>query len=235
MKTEVKFPISNPIAFTAEVSYEHLGIKTCMEGSKLAGLKTVVEHEITAGHSDIVAEARDRMVELLTLIEYSTGVAPNIGEVQTHTIDPESEVSIGLGFVKLAATTVRQVPMPPSDAVENLSGGTRMLIGWYLQGQKSESVIDRIKYFYMVLDGEEKRTANKSSPYKPPEECKLLRDAVSHSKPGNPDVARYLQNEIQFTVIDPTNVSHIHFLERKVPLIQREAQHILNWKVPLWW
>jgi len=49
MKTEVKFPISNPIAFTTEVSYEHLGVTTCIEAGKLAALKTVVEHDITAG------------------------------------------------------------------------------------------------------------------------------------------------------------------------------------------
>jgi hypothetical protein len=235
MKTEVKFPISNPIAFTAEESYENLGITTCMEAGKLVALKTVVKHEATAGHSEIVSEARDRMADLLALIEYSTGMAPDISEIQTHAIDPDSEVSLGLGFVKLAATIVRQAPMPPADIVENLSGGTRMLIGWYVRGQKSESVIDRIKYFYMVLDGEEKRTSQKSHSYKPPQECKLVRDAVSHTKAGNPTVISYLIQEIQFTVIDPTNESHIQFLEKKVPLIQEEAQRILNSKVPPWW
>jgi hypothetical protein len=235
MKTEVKFPISNPISFPAEVSYEHLGITTCMEAGKLSGLKTVVEHDLTAGHDDIVSDARDRVVDLLTLIEYSTGVAPNISEVQTRTTDPESEVSLGLGFIRLAATIVRQVPMPPAELVENLSGGTRMLIGWYIRGQKSESVIDRIKYFYMVLDGEQKRTSQKSLPYKPPQEYKLVRDAVSHTKAGNPDVIAYLKREIQFTVIDPTNESHMQFLEKKVRLIQQEAQRILNSKVPKWW
>jgi hypothetical protein len=167
MKTEVKFPISNPIAFTTEASYEHLGVTTCMEAGKLAALKTVVEHDIAAGHSDIVSEARGRMTALLILIEYSSGVTPDIGEVQTHTVDPDSEISIGLRFIKLAATLVRQVPMPPADMVENLSSSTRALIGWYVRGQKSESVIDRIKYFYMVLDEEAKRTSQKSHPYNP--------------------------------------------------------------------
>jgi len=235
MKTEVKFPISNPIAFTAEVSYEHLGVTICIEAGKLAALKTVVEHDITAGHSNIVSEARGRMTTLLTLIEYSSGVIPDIGQVQTHTVDPDSEISLGLGYIKLAATLVRQVPMPPADMVENLSGGTRVLIGWYVRGQKSESVIDRIKYFYMVLDAEAKRTSQKSHPYNPPQECKLLRDAVSHTRAGNPNVVGYLKQEIQSTIIDPTNESHIQFLERKVPLIQHEAQRILNLKVPQWW
>lgn len=125
--------------------------------------------------------------------------------------------------------------MPPADTVENLSGSTRALIGWYVRGQKSESVIDRIKYFYMVLDGEAKRTSQKSHPYHPPQECKLLRDAVSHTKAGNPNVVSYLKQEIQSKVIDPTNESHIEFLEQKVPLIQQEAQRILNSKVPQWW
>jgi hypothetical protein len=235
MKTEVKFPISNPIAFTTEVSYEHQGVTTCMEAGKLVALKAVVEHDITAGHSDIVSEARGRMMALLTLIEYSSGVTPDIGQVQTHTVDPDSEVSIGLGFIKLAATLVRQVPMPPAEIVENLSGSTRMLIGWYVRGQKSESVIDRIKYFYMVLDGEVKRTSQKSHPYSPLQECKYLRDAISHPKVGNPDLVNYLKQEIQSTTIDPTNESHLRFLERKVPVIQREAQRILNLKVPQWW
>jgi len=137
MKTEVKFPISNPIAFTTEVSYEHLGVTISIEAGKLAALKTVVEHDITAGHSDIVSEARGRMTTLLTLIEYSSGVTPDIGQVQTHTVDPDSEISLGLGYIKLAATLVRQVPMPPADMVENLSGGTRVLIGWYVRGQKA--------------------------------------------------------------------------------------------------
>jgi hypothetical protein len=235
MKTEVKFLISNPIAFTAEESYENLRITTCMEVGKFVALKTVVEHEATAGHSEIVSVARDRVADLLTLIEYSTGVAPNIREVQTHPIDPDSEVSLGVGFVKVVATMVRQVPMPPADIVENLNGGTRRLIGWYVLGQKSESVIDRIKYFYMVLDEEEKRTSQKSQPYKPPQECKLVRDAVSHTRAENPAVISYLKQEIQFTVIDPTNESHMQFLEKKAPLIEQEAQRILNTKVPPWW
>ncbi len=235
MKTAVKFPISNPIAFTTEVSYDHLGVTTCMEAGKLVALKTVVEHDITAGDSDIVAEARHRMADLVTLIEYSSGVCLNFDEEQVHPIDPESEVSLSLRFIKMAATIVRQVPMPPAEIVENLSRSTRMLMGWYLRGEKSESVIDRIKYFYMVLDREQKRNSQKQKPYKPPQECKLLRDAVSHARSGNPDVVSYLKNEIHFTVIDPTNESHIRFLERKVPLIQQEAQRILNSKVPQWW
>jgi hypothetical protein len=235
MKTEVKFPISNLIQFTAEVDYEHLGITTCLEAERLTALKTVVEHDATAGHDEIVSLARDRVAALVTLIEYSTGVAPNINEVQTHTIDPESEVSVGLGFIKLAATLVRQVPMPPAETVKRLSGRTRMLMGWYLRGQKSESVIDRIKYFYMVLDGEEKKTANKSSPYKPPHECKLVRDAVSHAKTGSPEVISYLKREIQYTVIDPTKESHMQFLRTKASLIQQEAERILNAKVTRWW
>jgi len=114
-------------------------------------------------------------------------------------------------------------------------GVTRVLIGWYVRGQKSESVIDRIKYFYMVLDTEAKRTSQKTHPYNPPQECKLLRDAVSHTRAGNPNVVSYLKQEIQSTVIDPTNESHIQFLERKAPLIQHEAQRILNLKLPQWW
>jgi len=51
------------------------------------------------------------MTTLLTLIEYSSGVTADLGQVQTHTVDPDSEISIGLGFIKLAATIVRQVPM----------------------------------------------------------------------------------------------------------------------------
>ena len=110
-----------------------------------------------------------------------------------------------------------------------------MLMGWYLRGRNSESVIDRIKYFFMVLDEEEKRTANKSSPYKPPQECKLLRDAVSHTRAGNPAVTSYLKQEIQFTVIAPANESHMQFLRKKAPLMQQEAQRILDSKVPSWW
>jgi len=235
MKTEVKFPISNPILFTAEANYEHLGITTCIEAGRLAALKTVVEHHATAGHDEIVSDARDRVASLVTLIEYSTGVVPNISEVQTHAIEPKSEVSLGLGFIKVAATFVRQVPMPPAETVKRLSGRTRMLMGWYLRGQKSESVIDRIKYFYMVLDGKEKKTANKSSPYKPPQECKLVRDAVSHAKTGSPEIISYLKREIQFTVIDPTKESHMQFLRKKVSPIQQEAERILNSKVPQWW
>jgi RNase_H superfamily len=109
----------------------------------------VVEHHATAGHDEIVSDARDRVPSLVTLIEYSTGVVPNISEVQTHAIEPNSEVSLGLGFIKVAATLVCQAPMPPAETVKRLSGRTRMLMGWYLRGQKSESVIDRIKYFYI--------------------------------------------------------------------------------------
>lgn len=93
MKTEVKFPISNPIAFTSEANYERLGVTTCMEAGKLVALKTVVEHDIATGHSDIISEARGRMTALLTLIEYSSGVTPNIGQVQTHAVDPDSGLS----------------------------------------------------------------------------------------------------------------------------------------------
>lgn len=235
MKTEVTFTISNPVAFEAKENYEHLGITTQIKEDKLIGLKTVVEHDSAAGHSDIVSEARVHLTPLLTLIEYSCGLPAHLDGVQTHAIEPDSAVSIGLDFVKVAATLFRKVPMPPAGIVENLTEGTRLQLSWYTLGQKSDSVFERIKYFYMVLEQEAKSAAKIGLPYTVPPEAKHLRDAVSHPEIGNAEIIQYLQKEIGSSKIDPANDAHVQFLAKKLPVVQLEAQKVLSGKVPRWW
>jgi len=235
MKTEVKFPISNPIPFTAEASYAQLGITTCMEAERLTAIKTVVEHHVTAGHDEIVSEARARLVPLMTLIEYGSGVPVTLGEVHTRAVEPASPVAIGLGFIKVDATIFRKIPMPPVQIVESLMEASRKQVYWLLLAQKTQSPIDRIQYLYMVLEQEEKLTAQTPQPYSPSREARYLRNAVSHPEIDDPRITKYLQQEIQATRVDPSNESHIRFLEKKVPLLLKDAQAIVAAKIPEWW
>jgi hypothetical protein len=234
MKTEVRLELSNPIPFTTEENYSHLGIEVSIVEGKLVSLQTIVEHASGVGHSEIVSKARSAVVPLLTLIEYGYGLPVSIAAVHTHEIEPDSEVSIGLGYVKVGMALVRQVPMPPAVILSNLTEATRLQIDWFVIGQNSTSVIDRIKNLYKVLEQEKRLTAD-STRYAPPTEATYLRHAVSHPHLDNPKVADYLQQNIGSSEIDPKNESHIRFLEGKVPLLQSEAQDVLARKVPKWW
>jgi hypothetical protein len=233
MKTEVRFVISNPIAFTSEENYVHLGIKTCIVGGKLVALETVAEHDVAAGHDGIISKAWSAIASLLTLIEFGHGLPVNIGEVHTHAIEPASEVSMGLGFVKVGATLPREVPMPPAQLVATLSEKTRLQLNWYLLGRNSPSVIEQIKDYYKVLEQQKQMTAKSAPRYPPPEEARLLRNAVSHPEPES--AKSYLRKNIGSSRIDPKNEAHIRFLESKVSLLQSEAQRVLDGKVPKWW
>jgi hypothetical protein len=235
VKTEVKFMISNPLSFAVDERYDRLGISACIEEGKLISVKTVVEHEVTQGHDEIIAEARARLIPLLTLIEYSCGVPANLNGVQTQAVEPTSGVSIGLAYVKLDGTLFRSVPMPPVEIVENLAESTRLQMMWYALGHKSTWAFERIKYFYMVLEKEEKLTKLDALPYRAPQAAKYLRDAVSHPEIRSQQIIEYLEREIHATQIDLSKESHVRFLERNVSLLQSEAERILNSKVPQWW
>ncbi len=235
MKTEVKLVISNPIPCTCEEDYSHLGIEVSLVEGKLAALKTVVEHDIGAGHADIISKARSATASLLSLIELGHGCPANIEEVHTHAVEPASEVSIGLGFVKVAATLVRQIPMPPANLVANLGESTRLQLNWYLHGQNGSSAIERIKNYYNVLEEEKRLTKKSATPYEPPADARFLRNAVSHPDLNDPKVVDYLQKNLGASKIDPKNEAHIRFLEGQVLFLQSEAQRVLDGKVPKWW
>jgi hypothetical protein len=235
VKTEVTFSISNPIAFSSEESYSHLGIEISILDGKLVALQTIVEHEVEAGRDEVVSKARSAAIPLLTLIEYSCGIPVNIGGIHTHAIEPVSEASSGLGFIKIEAALARHAPMPPAEILANLTEVTRLQMDWYLLGHSSPSVIERIQSFYKVLEQEQRITAGGTSPYIPPAEATYLRHAVSHPELDDPKVVRYLQASIGSPKIDPKNESHIRFLEGQLRLLQSEAQRILDAKVPKWW
>jgi hypothetical protein len=235
VKTEVTFSILNPIAFSSEESYSDLGIEISILDGKLVAFQTAVEHEVGDGHDEIVSKARSVVIPLLTLIEYGYGLPVNIGGVQTHTIEPASEVSVGLGFIKVGMALARRVPMPPAEILANLTEVTRLQMDWYLLGQNSPSVTERIQNFYKVLEQEKRLTAKGISPYLPPAEATYLRHAVSHPELNDPKVVSYLHGNVGSSKIDPKNELHIRFLERKLPLLQLEAQRVLDAKVPKWW
>jgi hypothetical protein len=123
--------------------------------------------------------------------------------------------------------------MPPATLVATLSEATRQQLNWFLLGQNSVSVIERIKDYYKVLEQQERVTAKNASQYRPPKEAKLLRNAVTHPEPKS--AKSYLLKSIGSSRIDPKNEAHIRFLEGKVSLLQSEAQRILDGKVPKWW
>jgi hypothetical protein len=235
MKTEVKFVVSDPIAFTSEEDYSHLGIEIFIIDGKLVALQTVVEHDAAGGHDEIIAKARSRITPLLTLIEFGHGLPANIGAVLTHTLEPVSEVSIGLGFVRAEATLVRPVPMPPAELVAGLTEVTRLQIEWYLVGRNSPFAIERIKNYYKVLELEEQLTPKLVPPYHPPPEAMNLRNAVSHPQPDNRKVVSYLQKNLRSSKIDPKNKEHLSFLEQKATYLHSLAQCVLDAKVPKWW
>jgi hypothetical protein len=235
MKTEVQFAILHPIAFEGEESYEWLGISTCFQEGKLTALKTVVEHEAGAGHDEILSNARAQFIPLTSLIEYGCGLPVSLGGVQTRTVEPASPVSIGLDFVKMDAVLFRKVPMPPAKLLSSLTESVRKQITWLALGQKSQSVIERIKYYYMVLEQEERMTAQTYQPYASSQEAKYLRNAVSHPEIDDPRITKYLDHEIRATKIDPNNQSHIRFLEKKVSILQHAAEAIVNMRIPRWW
>jgi len=201
----------------------------------LAALQTAVEHAVGGGQDEIVSKARAALVPLLTLIEYSYGLPVDLSGIQVHAIEPASEVSVGVGFLKLQMTVARRAPMPPAAIVANLTESTRLQLDWYLLGQNSPSVIERINNFYKVLEHEKRLTTGCSCPYLPPAEAKHLRDAVSHPQVDNPDVVSYLQSNIGSAHIDPKNEAHTKFLELKATYLQSLAQAVLDGKVPKWW
>ena len=166
----------------------------------------------------------------MSLIEYGCGLPVTLGEVQTRAVEPPSPVAIGLGFVKMDATIFRKIPMPPVQVLESLTEASRKQVYWLLLAQKSQSPIDRIQYLYMVLEQEEKLTAQTPLP-----EARYLRNAVSHPEIDDQRITEYLQQEIQANRLDPSNESHIRFLEKKVPLLEREAKAIVAAKIPQWW
>jgi hypothetical protein len=235
MKTEVCFTVSNPIPFTDVEDYSPLGIEISVVEGKLIALTTVVEHDVGTGRDEIASKSRAAITSLLILIQYGFGLPVNLGPIQTRVIEPASEVSIGLGFVKVEVALARRVPMPPAETVANLSDATRLQLGWYLLGQNSPTVFERIKNYYKVLEQEKRLTEKNVSPYIPPDEMKYLRDAVSHPELRNPGLLKYLGNQINSTHIDPQNEEHIRFLEQKMPLLQSEAQRILEAKLSKWW
>jgi len=193
-----------------------------------------VEHDEKAGHDNIVAEARTTIAPLVALIEYGHGSPVKVAAVDTHTIEPVSPLEIALGFSTSAAVT-RSVSMPKKETVANLSEVARRQLEWYSHAESSMSITERIKNHYLILELERRITAGTPTPYQPPPEATYLRHSVSHAELDDPKVQAYLQQHIGATHIDSKNEKHIEFLKNKLPVIQREAQKIVEAKVPRWW
>jgi len=235
VKTRVSFRISSPIKFTSVEDYSVLGIWLSFDEVKsLEIIDTIIEHDDDAGHDDIVAEARITIAPLIALIEYGHGSSVNIAAVHTHTIEPESSLQIALGY-GTSATVTRSVSMPKKEIVANLSDVARRQLEWYSHAESSTSITERIKDYYLILELESRLTAGTPTPYQSPPETIYLRDSVSHAELDNPKVQTYLQQHISATRIDRKNEKHIEFLKNKIPVLQREAQKIVEAKVPRWW
>lgn len=232
MRTEVAFLLTIPVPFTAVEDYSGLGIEMSVRDGKLTELRTVVDHDAGVGQEELILKGRMAVESLLTLTEFASGLHVDVSAARTRELVPRSEVSSVVRSFTADGVVVRLVAMPPQSAVANLTEATRRQLHWYLIAQNSQSPIDRIKNYFKVLEQEEELTKGCSKTYKPPDEAKKLRDAVSHPTLRND---AYLQMHLHSNNIDPRNDSHIRFLESKVPILQSAAQEILDEKIPKWW
>ena len=230
MKTEIRFDVDNPNEFLSKENYDSLGIATIFEGNRLTGLQMLVEHNEESGHADIVRQARDKIVPLRALIRFYGGPALQLGAVYTQAIEPLSSARIGLGFVKLEAALVKPIPLPPPATIASLSGEVTRQLGWFNAAEDSSWVIEKIRDYYEVLELEDQLTG---ASYKPKDEMKHLRDAVSHPRlDRNPKAVKYLQDNLGTDHIDPNNDTHLQFLEGKVELLRTAARIVLEAKLP---
>jgi hypothetical protein len=235
MRTRVKLKIASPIEFRTDVDYKSLGIASKFEDHRLVALELVIVHDRNARREQVVGLAQDKVMRLLALIQYGSGRTIEIASDETHAISPRSPIAIELGYIKLAATLSRSIPLPPISLVKRVSPEVTQQLGWYNSAQNSSWIIEKIRNYFEVLELERYMPPVSSKPYEPPPEAKWLRDAVSHPRLNNPKARNYLQGHLGTDHIDPNNERHLRFLESKVQLIQTEAQRVLSSRVPKWW
>ncbi|MBI4166667.1 MAG: hypothetical protein HY508_13130 [Acidobacteria bacterium] len=233
MMSLATFDVTSSTPFFSKENYEALGITARFEGEKLVGLQVTIEHDEDTEYEKLVAEANRKIVRLLQLIEFGTGVPLQIGPARIGPLESESLAAICVCSVKANATLTIPIPLPPPEMVAKLRDEELRQLAWYNSAAKSSLDVEKIRSFYQVLELEKQLTGGS---YLPPPEMTYLRHAVSHPQLGDESVKEYLRaNNLHSDHIDLSNTSHVDFIKARVEPLRQEARRVIEKRLPKWW
>jgi len=233
MKSLVKFDARSCIAFLSKETYEAAGIATYFEGDMLVGLAVTIEHREDAEYAELIAQAHRKIVRLMELVHFGSGVPLQLGPAHVRPIESDSVVMMGGSSMKANAVITRPIPLPPSDMVARLCDDEVRQLAWYNSAEASATDIEKIRSYYQVLECEKQIT---NGQYTPPAEMEYLRDAVSHPRLNRKVKAiEFLQNNLGTNHIDLSNSIHLSFIKTRVEPLCAEARRVIEVRLPKWW
>jgi hypothetical protein len=229
-KTRVTYRFDPSFAISGPVEdYKSHGIELTADGNQITHIAAIVEQDEhdQPRYEEVVLLARDRIVPFLGLLGFITGRTLKLGEVEATPLNyPGFYVvaSCSTPFESLGPRGNVHPLLPATKLVAKLTPELAQQLAWFNAGESAQWSVERIRNYYEVLELEkELRPA-----YKPPDECRWLRHAVSHPRLTDPKVTAYLQASISSSFIDPNDDSHLRFLEEKVKLLRAVAYGIID-------
>jgi hypothetical protein len=228
-QTQVSFPIDPPFAIAGQPEdYSVHGIHLVAKGNQVTEIVAKVEHD-QPDFAQAIVLARDRIAPFVALLQFIAGRILKLGTPETKAVNYSGTYvsrSCQHSWESLGSAGNAHPFLPPNALVSKLAAQPELSaqLAWFISGECAEFSIERIRNYFEVLELETKRR----SAYKPPDECRCLRNAVSHPRLSDPTVVRYLQANISSDFVDLNQDTHLRFLERKVNLLRSEAHGVID-------
>jgi hypothetical protein len=229
-KTRVSFRLTSPLAIAGlPEDYGGYGIEVTAEGHQITHVVATVEHHDNPRYEDVVLLARDRITPFLALLRFVTGKGIALGKIVATPVDYAGAwvvATMTANYESLGPKGNAHPFLPPKKLVARVTAAAELAaqLAWFNAGESAEWSFERIRNYYEVLELEEESRP----PYKAPDECRWLRNAVSHPRPENHSVRDYLQGTISNDFIDPNNDAHVRFVESKVSLLRTTARDVID-------
>ncbi|MCU1256106.1 MAG: hypothetical protein JWM83_2405 [Candidatus Angelobacter sp.] len=227
-QTRVSFPIDPPFAIAGQPEdYGTHGIHLAANGNQVTAIIATVEHA-QPDFAQAVVLARDRIAPFVALLQFIGGRILKLGTPETKAVNYSGTYvsrSCQIPWESLGSAGNAHPFLPPTTLVSKLAKEPELSaqLAWFNAGECAQFSVERIRNYFEVLELEERRSA-----YKPPDECRCLRHAVSHPRLNDRTVVSYLQDNISSAFIDPNKDTHLRFLEGKVDLLRSEARCVID-------
>jgi hypothetical protein len=235
MRSLIRFDVVDRPLVGQATDYSTLGLDADVVDGALTALIVEVEHDEAATVAEVSLAAREKLRNLMTLMGLGQGREPVLGAIRFKSLLPEMQWGIvGIGHTSARAAVSRGLSsMPAACLVNKLDQDPRLRrqLECLSSARTTEDTITKIRYAYQVLEQEE----FKGSGYKPADDFRHVRNAVSHPELRDPNAHAFFQLYLCVNNPDLRNTKHMAFLAQQCELLMQEAIRLCEAAIPKFW
>lgn len=229
MKSRVTFEVRDSIPVQLPVQYPEINARAELENSSLSAITVEIDHNEEASPNEIMEAARQKIRDVATLIGVGRGIEPAYGTVRIRQLPEDTEKpTIGLLDVHTTAAIARGlISLPNPELVTRLAADPKLRrqAECLNTACNAPDTVSQIRWAYQILEQEKERKMG----YKPPDNFRHIRDAVSHPELSNPAAKAFLKNSpISTEALDLRDPKHCEFLAQQAAKLVAEAERIVK-------